>query len=306
MLETFCNSLSDEAQLKIAIRLCKLAMPVWNNYFNNNPGAIDNVNTLIGESNRLKRGAEKIDVGFPQRALEKIERSLAAAKEKSAYNPIPQMKSDATLSPMLATSMQPLTNKEWDKALPQSVRLVFTTVFNILVWILFRRQTPDYETHIYVAINQASDALFRESLLSKEAWNNLLYSYADEKRRENEDLEWESAFGVGEQEPMDREDVLRRILGEPINKNLCGPELAKEILRQMRDEGKSYWNEMHEYQTGTSTTYLYNTEQQSFWRDEIDVIVGSFFHKIPMTEDEMRLFISRQSLRDLRESGFEI
>jgi hypothetical protein len=77
-------------------------------------------------------------------------------------------------------------------------------------------------------------------------------------------------------------------------------------MRQMREEGKSYWNEMDEYTTGTSTTYSYNKEKESFWRHEFDVIVGSFSNHIPMSESEMLQFVSQQSLNDLRASGFEV
>lgn len=306
MLETFCGNLSDEAQLKIALRLCKLAMPVWDNHFKNNPADLEKLNALISDENRLKRGAEKIDAGFPMRALEKLERSYAAAKEKTTGNPIPVMKSDATLTPMLHTCMQPLQNQNWDSVLPRYVRLVFTSVFNILVWILYRRQTPEYETHIYVAINQASDVILQKSILTNMAWNQLLYAYENEKRRDEEDTEWEKAFTVGEQEPLNQEDVFKQILGEQVNKDLCGPELAKEVLRQMREEGKSYWNDMEEFNTGTCTTYLYNTEKQAYERNEIDVIVGSFNRDIPMTEKEMLLHMSRQHLYYLRKSGFEV
>lgn len=306
MLETFCGNLSDEAQLKIAIRLSKLAMPVWENHFNNYPADLKKLNDLITDENRLKRGTDNIDVGFLMRALEKIERSYAAAKEKTRGNPIPLMKSDVTLTPMLHTCMQPLQNQNWDSVLPRYVRLVFTSVFNILVWILYRRQTPEYETHIYVAINQASDVILQKSILTNMAWNQLLNEFKDEKRRDEEDKEWEKAFTVGEQEPMNQEDVFKQILGEQVNKDLCGPELAKEVLRQMREEGKSYWNEMEEFNTGTCTTYLYNTEKQTYERNEIDAIVGSFNNDIPMTEKEMLLHMSRQHLYYLRKSGFEV
>ena len=105
MLDTFCHSISDEAQLRIALTMGKLALPVWEDYFTKNPTAIDQVNALIGDANRVNGALEKIDIEFPKRAIEKIERSHAAAKEKSTDRPVPIMKSDATLSPLLATCM---------------------------------------------------------------------------------------------------------------------------------------------------------------------------------------------------------
>lgn len=306
MLDTFCGSLSDEAQLRIALTFGKLALPVWEDYFIKNPAAIDQVNALISEANRVNGGLEKIDIEFPKRAIEKIERSLAAAKEKSANRPIPMMKSDATLSPMLATCMQPLQNPQWDSTLNQSVRLVFTLVFNMLVWILYRRKTDFNETHIYVAINQGADVLLREDIRSQRNINTILNEYEQKKRQDTEDSDWENALPVGRSEGLNQEDIYRKFIGEKVAKDQPGTAIAREVLRQMREEGKSYWNSMDEYMTGTSTTYSYDIEKQSYKRHEIDVIVGSFSNHILMTESEMVSFISQQAVVDLRDSGFEV
>jgi hypothetical protein len=212
MIDGFCNSITDEAQLRISITLGKLALPVWEDYFSKNPSAIEQVNALIGDANRVNGGLGKIDLEFPKRALEKIERSLAAAKERSQDKPIPIMKSDATLSPMLATCMQPLTNKQWDNTLNQSTRLVFTSVFNMLVWILYRRFTKDHETHIYVAINQSADALLREKIKSEEEINTILNEYEKFNRQDWEDDDWDNAQPVGRTEPPDEEDIYEKLL----------------------------------------------------------------------------------------------
>lgn len=304
MLDSYCASLSDEAQLKIALRLGRLAIPVWNNHFANTPEAIQKVNELISDANRLNGGAD-VETQFPERAVTKIERSLAAAKEKSPDRPIPLMKSDATLSPLLATCMQPLTNQQWDNTLPQSVRLVFTSVFNILIWILYRRRTKDKETHIYVAINQAADVLLREKLMTTEEINKLLNEYINEKCSDSEETDWENAFGVGRGAPLEQEDIYKKIIGEPVFKDQCGRTLAKEVLRQMREEGKTFWDEMDEYLTGTSRTYTYNKKDQTFQRDEFDVIVGGGA-SFPMSEKEMLDFIAQTDLATLRECKFEV
>ena len=305
MLDEYCNSLSDEAQLEIAIRLGKQVLPVWEKHFTEKPGDIENLNALIEDSNRVKGGAKYIDVDFPKRALEKIERSLENARKKDG-KPVPNMKSDATLSPLLATSMQPLTNPQWDETLPYPVRLVFTLVWNIVTWILFRRSTDANETHIYVAINQAADALMSESILTVEQINEILREYQNETRKNDEDSLWEKAPGVKQHNALTSDEVYRKIIGENIVKDSCGKELAKEILRQMRDEDKSYWDKWEEYYSGTSKTYSFNQKENSYWFSEIDVIVLSFFNEYPMSEKEMLDFISGVSLNDLRDNGFEI
>ncbi|MBL7870607.1 MAG: hypothetical protein JNM78_03270 [Cyclobacteriaceae bacterium] len=306
MLDKFCNSLTDEAQLRIALKLGKLTLPVWEDYFIKNPTAIDQINALMSDSDSMYGSLKKIDIEFPKRALEKIERSFAVAKEQSIDKPIPIMKSDATLSPLLATCMQPLSNPQWDNTLNQSTRLVFTIVFNILVWILYRRNTDHHETHIYVAINQGADVLLREKIHSEKEINAILHEFEQLKRREAEDTNWENARPVGNSEQPDQEDIYRKIIGEKIVKGQGSQTLAIEVLRQMREERKSYWNMMDEYATGTSTTYSYDQEKQSYSRHEMDVIVASFSNHILMTESEMLSFISQQNIIDLRESGFEV
>jgi hypothetical protein len=305
MLEDYCNSLSDEAQLKIALRLGKLALSVWEKFFAEKPDEIEKVNILIEASNRVQGGAKKIDVNFPARALEKIERSFINANKKDSL-PIPRMKSDGTLSPLLATSMQPLTNPKWDETLPYPVRLVFTLVWNIVSWILYKRRTDANETHIYVAINQAADVLMSEKILNARQIEEILNEYQKETRKENEDAAWENSPGIQKYEALEPDEIYRKIIGEKIVKNSSGRELAKEIVRQMREEGKSFWDQWEEYYSGTCITYSYNKEKNSFWRSELDVIVASFFNEFPMTEQEMIDFISGVSLTDLRESGFEI
>ncbi|NJO92582.1 MAG: hypothetical protein HC831_29165 [Chloroflexia bacterium] len=105
---------------------------------------------------------------------------------------------------------------------------------------------------------------------------------------------------------MTQDEVYRKIIGQNIVKDACGRELAKEILRQMREDGKTFWDEWEEYYSGTSKTYSYNKERKSFWLSEVDVIALSFANQIPLTEKEMLDFISGVSLHDLRGDGFEI
>jgi hypothetical protein len=306
MLDEYCSTLSDEAQLRVALRLANAALPIWEHYLQNAPVAIIKVNELIDEKSRIADASASIDIGFLNRSLEKIQRSLDATDVKSGQRPLPQMKADPTLLPALLTIMQPLRNPDWDGLLPQSVKLVYTSVFNILTWILKRRRTPANETHIYVAINQSADALMRESVMTVEQIQKVLDEYQSQLRSPDEESEWENAFSVGNNEPMNQEDVYDRIIGKKVSKDQCGLTLGKEVLRQMREENKSFWDEWEEYQTGTSITYSYDNEAKTFKRHEFDVIVGSFSNHIPMTETEMLDFVSGLQLTDLRACGFEV
>jgi len=79
----------------------------------------------------------------------------------------------------MATFMEPITNPAWDDVLPLSTRLVFTSVFNVLAFLLMHRYTQANEPHIYVAINQACDAILRENFLSKDELETVLQEYKD-------------------------------------------------------------------------------------------------------------------------------
>jgi hypothetical protein len=308
MLDEYCNSLSDEAQLRIAIRLGREALPLWNNHFKKHPQDLNNVNALIKPENKVKGGQSKMDQDFLLRALDKIEQSYV--KSKGSAWPVAGMKSDLLLHPYWVTLMQPLTNSGWDNALPKPVRLVYTSVWNILTWILYKRMNEHQETHIYISINQSCDALLSENILKTEQIEKILMEYQEMKRNTEEDTAWEMAPAANAKDETGAATGMDEIFNKIIGKqNVPDPpqnDQAAEILRQMKAEGKSFWDKWDEYYSGTSKTYSYNQEKKCFWYTEADVIAASFFNEFPMSEQEMYDFISGVSLGDLRENGFLI
>ena len=171
MLEDFCSTLTDEAQLKIALRLCGAALPVWLDSFASNAAQSEQLNALYAGGKQVGGAEARIDADFPRRALDEIERCYRVATERGS-GPVEALKTSQRLAPLLATAMRPLTNPAWDAALPHPVRLVFTSVWNILTWLLFRRKAYSGETHIYVAINQAADAILSEYAADVRAGGN--------------------------------------------------------------------------------------------------------------------------------------
>lgn len=308
MLDEYCKKLSDEAQLKIALRLCREALPIWEAYMRKDDKGLETLNALITEQTRVQGGLERIDNGFLERTLTKIEKSYFLAKKKNEL-PLPLMKLDVLLNPLLATSSQVLTNDKWDSMLTRSVRLAYTSVWNILVWILYRRKNDAGETHIYISINQAADALMLEKVMTVEQINALLMQYETELRSENEDKAWEDSFvpsRTGSEPESAFDEAMKKIIAPQPAVDKPNEIQVTEVLRQMREENRSYWNMLDEYYSGTCSTYSYNKEKQEYWLSEADVIVGSFFNEYTMSEEAMRTFISERSLADLRDSDFEI
>ena len=306
MLDEFLAKLADEAQLKIAIRLIRLALPVWHNHMTKTPGDLDKVNALITDKHQIAGALSRIDIDTPARYLTKIEERLAAAEVLSA-KPVPVMKGDILLNPLFATMMQPITNANWDETLPYSVRLVYTSVWNILTWVLFHRVNDSNETHICVAINQAAAALVTEKKRSFDDINAIFCEYTGFTRAPGEEEAWENAPKADAKDAAySVEEVYRKIIGEKIVKDAPNEVQITEILRQMRAEGKSYWDEWEEYIEGTNRTYSYNTEKKSYWMVEIDVIAASFCNEYALSVQQVREYLAGISLRDLRKSGFEV
>jgi len=211
---------------------------------------------------------------------------------------------------LLATSMQPLTNAKWDITFTYSTRLVYTSIWNILTWLLLRKITNDNETHIYVAINQAADALMTEKIVTKNEIENILLGYKDEIRIAGEDVEWNSPdmndTDAGKQENNNLNEIYLQLIGKKNPSDAPIKVQTEEILRQMREEGKSFWDKWEEYYSGTSKRYMFDKEKNTYMRTEMDVIVASFYNEYTMTEEQMLEFISGVSLFSLRENGFVI
>lgn len=307
MLDEFLQTLSNEAQLKIALRLTRLALPVWQQYFTENPGKLAEVNALVTDSNRVAGAYKEIGSDLPEKALVEMEKAYAAARSRS-QRPATVMKEHVPLSPVLYTFLGPLTNKRWDDTLPNSVRLVFTAVWNILTWLLYRERNDAGETHIYISVNQAADALMSEKLKSVDEINAILTEYAHEKRHADEtgDGAGGMRYASAASPAQSAEDVYQKIIGPTAVTDAPNRQQAAEIVRQMREEGKSYWDEWEEYYTGTNVDYSFDKEEQRFKKSEADVIVGSFFYKTWLSEAEMIEAMQKYSLLELRKAGFNI
>ncbi len=311
MLDDYCSSLSEEAQLKIAIRLCRLILPVWHKYFTEHPEMLNELNALIAAESRVKGGVKQINLQFAADAVDAIWKSYSLAAA-CAGDPLASMKKDPLLGSLMSVFMQPLTSSKWDDLLPYSVRLVFTSVWNILTWLILRRRNSANETHIYIAINQAADALMTEKIIGIDEIDSILLEYNEETRNLDEqesDLPVpEDVVTKGEKERQEEilQAAYKKLIpgGESIINDAPSLDQRIEILRQMREEGKTFWDQWYEYYHGTCRTYSYNMEKNCYWLSEADVIVGSFFNEYEMSEDSMLEMLSGISSYDLREDGF--
>ncbi len=168
MLDEYCNSLPEATQVAMAIRLIEVALPAWETHVTEHPGDLERVNGLITKDHYVRGGAHQLVKVLPRVAVIELKQTITAGASLKA-NPI--------LKGQLATFMEPLTIPAWDDILPSPARLAFTAVFNLMTFLLFRRVTQDNETHLYVAINQACDAIMQEKFLSQDELNRVLKEY---------------------------------------------------------------------------------------------------------------------------------
>ncbi len=172
MLDEYCNSLPEHAQVAMSMRLIDVVLPIWELHVAQHPDDLAKVNALITAEHKIRDGLAKIAASLPRSALQELQKMIAAKRD---------LNSSSSLRRYLATFMEPLTNPAWDDALPLSVRLVFTATWNLLTYLLFKRKTEEGETHVYIAVNQACDAIMREKVLSQADLERVLQEYKNYK-----------------------------------------------------------------------------------------------------------------------------
>lgn len=86
------------------------------------------------------------------------------------------------------------------------------------------------------------------------------------------------------------------------------PTLAQihSILKQMKENGTKLEDYESEYFHGEHRTYYFDKEKQEFIFARMDVIAASYFDEIILMHEGMIEALSKYSLFDFKESGFEI
>lgn len=83
------------------------------------------------------------------------------------------------------------------------------------------------------------------------------------------------------------------------------PEVTREVLRQMREEGKTYENDLDNAMSSSSARYSYDKEKMCFKGYAWGNVMGGSGEWV-MTEAEMTDVISKEHIYDLRASGFVV
>jgi len=154
-LQEHINTLPRDKQFSIAIRLTKLALPIWENYANRNE--LTYRDTVVGLTH-------SVDKSLLTKTIISVEEHLSSNKSKEILFNLREQFDD----PIVA-----LQDTDWE--LPGEVQRTFYSVFNLLEACLGNTENSFGDLTIYVSINQAIDALDISKTLTFEEIKEMIY-----------------------------------------------------------------------------------------------------------------------------------
>ncbi len=159
-LKKYSESLPKDIRFKVAIKLIKLALPIWENFADKNQ--LKYRDTVVGlthtvDKDILKNSIDAVEIYLNSNKIRKI------IGGKSKLIEIRRQFDD----PIVA-----LQDADWE--LPDDVPKIFYSVYNLLDELLGKKKTAFDKSTIYVAINQAIDALDTSETLTVGEINKIL------------------------------------------------------------------------------------------------------------------------------------
>lgn len=160
-LREYIDSLSKDKQFALAIRLTRSALPVCEKYADNND--LSYRDSVIGLHH-------SVDRQLLHKTINAVEKFVFTNRIKRiVIKNIDLLSADKQFSDPIAA----LQDTDWE--LPYDVERTFYAVHNLLAAALGNVKNVFNETKIYVAINQAAEALASSKTLTEEEIRRILY-----------------------------------------------------------------------------------------------------------------------------------
>ncbi|MEI6852547.1 MAG: hypothetical protein WCL06_06870 [Bacteroidota bacterium] len=161
-LQEYCDSLPKDKIIDLAIRLAKAGLAVWDKYTADNP---------LTYTDSIVAMHHKVDKAILSDTLTDIETYTSSGKLARILG------SKDLLAGRLLEFRDPIVSlQDADWELPYEVECIFYSVYNLLRAVTGEKQTAfDDESIIYVAINQAIDAMDTAKLKTEEEIRSILY-----------------------------------------------------------------------------------------------------------------------------------
>jgi len=160
-LQEFINTLPSNNQFNLAIKLSRLALPIWNNYADKND--LSYRDTVVGLNHLVDKDLLRKTINSVEKHVQIKKFSLELSKLRSQFD-----------DPIVA-----LQDGDWD--LSDEVKKTFYSVFNLLEHCLGKLYTIFGELTIYVSINQAVDALEKSKALTVDEIRTILEDVKSKK-----------------------------------------------------------------------------------------------------------------------------
>lgn len=149
-LEEYCASLPYDKRFKIAIKLCRRALRIWEKYCETN--SLDYTDTVVGMHHEVRS----------ELLSDTIEFCSAAESENVPGPPVVSVK----YKKLVDEFSDPVTAlQDGDWSLPYPVERTFYAVYNLLQ-SLYKEKTAFLQQTHYLVINQAADALVEAGILT--------------------------------------------------------------------------------------------------------------------------------------------
>ncbi len=159
-LYDFLDTLPADKKLPTATHLLRLTLPIWNEYVSKNQKGLAYHDSVVGL-------AHTVDKNLLLDTLTEVEADTSP-EQKTNFN----MLSEKFLDPIVS-----LQDGDWE--LPDAVLKTFYSAYNVLNACMGMEDTVFGERTLYVAINQAIDALTTHKIMTFDEVNNLLYDIAN-------------------------------------------------------------------------------------------------------------------------------
>jgi|GEM_PF-1077201 len=159
-LQKYTDSLSKDEQFKVAIRLTKFALPIWESYADHNQ--LNYRDTVVGLMHT-------VDKKLLNDAINAVEIYLNTSKIKKIIRGKSKLKK---IYSQFDDPINALQDADWQ--LPEDVQKTFYAVYNLINFLLGKERNVFDELTIYVSINQAADALETSKILTFDDINKIL------------------------------------------------------------------------------------------------------------------------------------
>ena len=160
-LEEYIDNLSKDKQFDIAIRLTKLALPIWDKYVEKNE--LTYRDTVVGLQH-------SVDFNILKNTIYAVEKYISTNFINKA---IVKNTDLLSLSSQFSDPIIALQDLDWE--LPDEIEKTFYAVHNLLDSALGKEKTAFNETTIYVTINQVIVALDSSKTITQEEIRKILY-----------------------------------------------------------------------------------------------------------------------------------